>query len=82
MNFNMKKKEKAELILFGVQVSVIFIVICTSLINLTLDNGNKNLWTVILTSSLGYILPNPRIKIESEDKKPIKVQSFATLEDK
>ena len=82
MNSNIRKKEKAELILFGVQVSVIFIVICTSLINLTFDNGNKNLWTVILTSSLGYILPNPRIKIESEDKKPIKVQSFATLEDK
>ena len=61
-------KEKAEVVLFAVQVTVIFIVICTSLINLTFENGNKNLWTLILSSSLGYILPNPRIKFE----KPIK----------
>ena len=63
---------KAEIILFAVQVSVIFIVICTSLANLMFENGNKNLWTVILTSSLGYILPNPKITLESIDKKAIK----------
>ena len=64
----MLNKEKAEFVLFSVQVTVIFIVICTSLINLALENGNKNLWTLILSGSLGYILPNPRIKVE----KPIK----------
>ncbi len=65
----MNNKEKAEMVLFAVQVTVIFIVICASLLNLTFENGNKNLWTLILSSSLGYILPNPRIKLE---KKAIK----------
>jgi hypothetical protein len=61
---------KADLILFTVQVAIIFIVVCTSLINLTLGYGNQNLWTVVLTSSLGYVMPNPKIKIE--DVKSIK----------
>jgi len=43
--------------------------------NLTLGYGNQNLWTVVLTSSLGYVMPNPKIKIQdikTEDIKPIK----------
>jgi hypothetical protein len=55
---------KADLILFTVQVVIIFVVVCTSLINLTLGYGNQNLWTVVLTSSLGYVMPNPKIKID------------------
>ena len=55
----MFKKLKAEVVLFAVQVTVILIVICTCLVNLTIGNGNKILWTVILSSSIGYILPNP-----------------------
>lgn len=55
---------KADLILFTVQVALIFVVVCTSLMNLTLGYGNQNLWTVVLTSSLGYVMPNPKIKID------------------
>jgi hypothetical protein len=53
---------KADLILFIVQVSLIFMVTSISLLNLTYEWGNQNLWTVVLTSSLGYIMPNPKIK--------------------
>jgi hypothetical protein len=65
---------KADLILFTVQVVIIFVVVCTSLINLTLGYGNQNLWTVVLTSSLGYVMPNPKIKIEEvlKERKTIK----------
>lgn len=65
---------KADLILFTVQVVIIFVVVCTSLINLTLGYGNQNLWTVILTSSLGYVMPNPKIKIDEvlKEQKTIK----------
>jgi hypothetical protein len=65
---------KADLILFSVQVALIFIVVCTSLINLTLGYGNQNLWTVVLTSSLGYVMPNPKIKIDDalKEQKSIK----------
>lgn len=65
---------KADLILFTVQVALIFVVVCTSLFNLTLGYGNQNLWTVVLTSSLGYVMPNPKIKIDQivKDNKTIK----------
>ena len=56
---------KADLILFIVQVSIIFMVTSVSLFNLTYEWGNQNLWTVVLTSSLGYIMPNPKIKLNN-----------------
>ena len=63
---------KADLILFTAQIAIIFIVVCTSLMNLTLGYGNQNLWTVVLTSSLGYVMPNPHLKIEEVKSKSIK----------
>lgn len=55
----------SDLILFTVQVALIFVVVCVSLMNLTYSWGNQNLWTVVLTSCLGYIMPNPKIKINN-----------------
>ena len=49
-------------LLFLFQVIVIFIVVITSIVNLTIENGNLNLWTALLSSCLGYILPNPKLK--------------------
>ena len=63
---------KADLILFTVQVALIFVVVCVSLFNLTKGSGNQNLWTVVLTSSLGYVMPNPKIKINDINEKTIK----------
>ena len=57
---------KPDVILFGFQVLLIFIVVCVSLLNLTYQWGNLNLWTVILTGSLGYIMPNPKLKTDIE----------------
>jgi hypothetical protein len=65
---------RPDLVLFFAQVVIIFIVICTSLVNLTFGFGNQNLWTVILTGSLGYLMPNPKIKF-SEDELLKKVES-------
>ena len=71
-----KKHFKSEYILFAVQVTVIFIVICTCIVNLTVGNGNKTLWTVILSSSLGYILPNPRIEADRKYIKECETQQL------
>ena len=60
---------KADLILFSVQVSIIFVVTLFSLLNLTMQWGNQNLWIVLLTSCLGYIMPNPKLKIYQESIK-------------
>jgi hypothetical protein len=56
-------------VLFSVQVSLIFVVVCVRLINLTFAMGNQNLWIVVLTGCLGYILPNPKLKISPLDSK-------------
>ena len=53
---------KPDVILFTFQIIIIFVVVCVSLVNLTLQWGNQNLWTVILTASFGYIMPNPKLK--------------------
>lgn len=54
---------KPDVLLFGVQVASIFLVVLASLINLSLNVGNQQLWTVVLTGSLGYLMPNPKIKV-------------------
>lgn len=55
---------KPDVLLFAFQVVLIFIVVCVSLLNLTFQWGNLNLWTVILTGSLGYIMPNPKLRAD------------------
>jgi hypothetical protein len=55
--------------LFLCQILVIFIVVCVSLIDLSLQWGNQQLWTVVLTSCLGYIMPNPRLKLIDRQEK-------------
>ena len=55
---------RCDLMLFSAQISLIFIVIVVSLLNLTMSWGNNELWTAILTGSLGYVLPNPKLKME------------------
>ena len=49
-------------IVFFCQVIILYSVILTSIYNLTKENGDSNLWTALLSSSLGYLLPHPTIK--------------------
>ena len=48
-------------IVFFCQTFLIYVVVVTSLVNLTLKNGPINLWIALLGSSLGYLLPHPSI---------------------
>ena len=52
-----------NLVLFSIQVMTIFLIVCASLANLSIGTGNQQLWTLILTGSLGYLMPNPRLKL-------------------
>ena len=52
---------KSEAVFFS-QIIIIYIVVITCIVNLSCANGNSNLWTALLSSSLGYILPNPSLK--------------------
>ena len=52
-------------IVYIVQVIAILIIIIFSLINLSwkLTPENEKLWVSLLASCLGYLLPNPRLKL-------------------
>ena len=49
-------------ITFLCQIIIVAIIVVSSVINLSLENGDKTLWSTLLASSLGYVLPNPTIK--------------------
>ena len=49
-------------IVFFCQTFIIYIVVVTSLVNLSLKNGPINLWIALLSSCLGYLLPHPSMK--------------------
>lgn len=59
---------RPDLVLFITQTVFLFVVVLTSLVNLSIDNGNTNLWTMVLTSCLGYMMPNPRFKVQQMGK--------------
>lgn len=52
-------------VVFFTQIIALYIVIIIGLINVTLQNGNSNLWLSLLSASLGYLLPNPSLKRET-----------------
>lgn len=49
-------------IVFGCQMVLIYMVVGTSIYNLSTGQGDSNLWTALLSSCLGYVLPNPSLK--------------------
>ena len=50
-------------IVFCSQISVVLIVVSASIYNLSVGSKNQSeMWTALLSSCLGYILPNPRLK--------------------
>lgn len=52
------KKEHSH---FYSQIVIIVIVIGFSLYNLTVNEEKKELWVSLLSSCVGYLLPNPKI---------------------
>ena len=52
---------QAEIFYFC-QMIMVYIIIITSIINLSVQNGSTELWVSLLSSSIGYALPNPRLK--------------------
>lgn len=41
---------------------VVYTIIITSIVNLSLTNGSSELWISLLSSAIGYVLPNPSLK--------------------
>lgn len=51
-------------VVFFAQIMVLYLVIITCIANLSLHDRDSNLWTALLSSSLGLMLPGPGFKIK------------------
>ena len=51
---------KAEIV-YICQIIIVYLIIITSIANLSLDNGNAELWISLLCSAIGYALPSPTL---------------------
>ena len=60
-----KLKKTRNLIVFLVQIVLLYVVIITSIINLIYGSTCKPIWIWLLSSSLGYIMPSPKLKYNS-----------------
>ena len=49
-------------ITFAIQVIAVYAIIIASVINLSMQHPDKELWLVLLSSCIGYVLPNPGLK--------------------
>lgn len=56
-----RKTPRSEVV-YLCQILVLYSVIVASIYNLTVESNNDTLWTALLSSCLGYLLPNPTIK--------------------
>jgi len=57
-------------IVFFCQIVEIYIIICTSLYNLSAGSEPANLWITLLSSCVGYLLPSPALKLKRRDVLP------------
>jgi hypothetical protein len=53
-----------EQIVFLIQVIIAYIVIITSLLNISITTENTCLWATLISGTLGYLLPAPSIRHE------------------
>ena len=51
------------------QIIVIYAIIATSIVHLSIQSQDRELWLILLSSSLGYILPLPGLKF-TKQKQP------------
>lgn len=54
------KYPKQEVVFFA-QILVIYTTILASIANLSRGADNTSLWVALLSSSIGYMLPNPSV---------------------
>lgn len=52
---------KQEVVFFS-QMLIIYVVIIVGLVNISLGNGDVNLWLNLVTSCICYLLPNPSLR--------------------
>lgn len=49
-------------IVYLCQMTIVLVVVLSSVVNLTLARGSSEIWISLLSSCIGYVLPNPSIR--------------------
>lgn len=49
-------------VVFFAQTFLVYIVVIAAIVNLSCTDTNTNLWVALLASSIGIMLPSPRVK--------------------
>ena len=60
-----KVMPRSEIVFFA-QVLLVYIVVIVSIVNLTIGGNGDKLWIALLSSSIGYILPSPSLKLNKQ----------------
>lgn len=56
------ERDSREVYSFYVQLGIISFVVVASILNLTFNLGEKDVWILLLTSTFGWLLPSPKLK--------------------
>lgn len=48
---------------YWTQIVLVYGIVIASIVHLSLQSPDKELWLVLLSSSIGYILPSPGLKL-------------------
>ncbi len=59
------KIPKSEIVYFC-QIFIVYIIAIASVINLSMNNGISEVWISLLSSCIGYLLPNPKLKQQQQ----------------
>lgn len=57
-----KNRIPKETVIYFTQIVIIYIVILSCIVNISLGKGDCGLWSNLLSSCLGYLLPSPTLK--------------------
>ena len=64
------------------QIIVIYAIIATSIVHLRIQSQDRELWLILLSSSLGYILPSPVLKFSKQKQSEFKQSGFDFVDSK
>jgi len=70
-DFHQKQETHKSALTYYSQILVIYAIIATAIVHLSLQSPDKELWLVLLSSSLGYILPAPTLKSPKPPKNDV-----------
>lgn len=54
---------RRSMVYFAVQLLIILIVVSASIVNLSLHDDNREIWISLLSTCLGLMFPNPKLKL-------------------